>query len=176
MSVAAEKITVDRRIIEAIIRAVYRYDSFILKYGWVASELKDIAESEDEYRELDEKAYELIANGEIKNVSMIYFHPDNADDSVVVAAPCALSNDLMQMLEELADLYDYSGYEDPTAYKYGMVVERDRPSLDIVMHNLVRAHCIMTYRDDNARAIYDAFNAVYKLEKSFQKITEDVEP
>jgi len=52
----------------------------------------------------------------------------------------------------------------------------DRPSLDFVMHNLIRAWCVMTYADANAYAIYSAFNETYKLEKKFKEIIEDVEP
>jgi hypothetical protein len=175
MSAAVEKMaTVDRRIIEAIIRAVYNYDTLILKYGWIADELRALVSNEDEYRELDEMAYELIANGEVKNVRMIYYHPDNTDNSVVAVAPCTLSEEQWEELEDLAELYNYAGYEDPCAFKCDFVVKPDRPSLDVLLHSLIRAWCVMTYRDDNALAVYDALNAVYKLEKSFQKITGGV--
>ena len=73
-------------------------------------------------------------------------------------------------------MYDYAGYEDPSAYRHDFVVEPDRPSLDFVMHNLIRAWCVMTYADANAYAVYSAFNETYKLEKKFKEIVEDVEP
>jgi hypothetical protein len=167
---------VDSRIIETIIRAVYKYDSFILKYDWVEKELKNIVGNEDEYRALEEKMYELISDGEVKNVKIIFRHVDSIGDSVVAVAPCTLTEEQWEELEELADLYDYDGYEDPTAYKYDYAVERDRPSLDIVMHNLIRAWCIMRYIDDNAREVYETFKKEYGLEKSFEEITKDVEP
>lgn len=176
MSVATEKMaTVDKRILEAIIRAVYRWDSFILRYDWIADELRVLV-SEDEYNALEEKMYEYIADGKIKNVRVIFRHFDSIGDSVVAVAPCTLSKEQWEELEDLADLYDYAGYEDPTAYKYDLVVKRDRPSLDVVMHNIIKAWCVMTYADANAYAIYSALNETYKLEKSFQKITENVEP
>jgi hypothetical protein len=165
----------DSRILEAIIRAVYRYDSFVLKYGWIADELRDIVGS-DEYDALEEKMYEHLMNGEIENVSMVYYDVDAADNNVVVVAPCKLTKEQWMMLEDLADMYDYAGYEDPTAFKYDLVVKHDRPSIDIVMHNLVRAWCVMRYIDDNAREVYNAFKASYGLEKSFEEITKDVEP
>jgi uncharacterized membrane protein len=65
--------------------------------------------------------------------------------------------------------------DDPTAYRYSLVVKRD-PSLDVVLHNLIRAWCVMTYADNNAYAVYNALNAAYRLEKKFKEITEDVEP
>jgi len=167
---------VDSRIIEAIIRAVYRYDSFVLKYAWIEKELRSIVGNENELRALEEKMYEHLMNGEIKNVSVVYYHEDAVDNNVVVVAPCTLSNEQWMILEGLADMYDYAGYEDPTAFKYDLVVKYDRPSIDIVMHNLVRAWCVMRYIDDNAREVYNAFKASYGLEKSFEEITKDVEP
>jgi hypothetical protein len=166
---------VDSRILEAIIRAVFKYDSFVLKYAWIEKELRSIVNNEDEFRVLEEKMYEHIVYSGIKNVSMIYYHEDAVDNNVVVVAPCTLSNEQFATLEELADLYDYAGYEDPTAFKYVNVVKYDRPSLDIVMHNLIRAWC-MRHTDDNARKVYDAFKKAYGLEKSFEEITKDIEP
>jgi len=163
----------DKRILEAIIRAVYRYDSFVLKYAWIEKELRSIVDNEDEYKALEEKMYELIANGEIRNVGIIFRHVDSIGDSVVAVAPCTLTETQWEELEELADLYDYAGYEDPTAFKYDLAVKRDRPSLDIVMHNLVRAWCVMRYIDDSAREIYDAFKKMYKLEKRFEEIVKE---
>ena len=157
---------VDKRIVEAIIRAVYNYDSLILKYSWVEDELRALVSDDEEYGALEEKMYELIANREIKNVRIIYYHPDSIGDSVVAVAPCALAEEQWQMLERLAELYDYADYEDPSAYKHDFVAKHDRPSLDFVLHNLIRAWCAMTFRDNNALAVYKAF----KLEKSFQEI------
>jgi len=164
---------VDQRILEAIIRAVYRHNSLVLRYGWISNELKDIAR--DEYRRLDEDAYNLIVGREIRNVYMIYYHPNNTDNNIVAVVPCE-SDDLLEILEELADLYNYTGYEDPTAYKYNLAAKPDRPSLEIVMHNLIKLYCSVThrtYRLNIAKAVYDTFN-VYKLEKSFQEIIEGV--
>jgi hypothetical protein len=165
---------VDRRIIETIIRAVYRYDSFVLRYDWIAGELRDVVSNENEYKALEEEMYELISGGRIKNVRIIFRHVDSIGDSVVAVSPCTLTEEQWRELEDLADLYDYAGYEDPTAYRYSLVVKTDRPSLDIVLHNLIRAWCVMTYSDTNAKAVYDAFKG--KLEKSFTKITADIEP
>jgi hypothetical protein len=70
----------------------------------------------------------------------------------------------------LAELYDYRGYEDPSAFKHDFVVKPDKPSLDFVLHNLIRAWCGLRYGDDNARAVYDAFKAAYGLEKSYEEV------
>jgi len=164
----------DKRILEAIIRAVYRYDSHILRYDWIASELEDLV-GEDEYWTLETVMYESIVDGKIKNVRMIRGPTESADKDVVAVAPCALTEEQWRSLEELAELYDYSGYIDPTMGRYSLVVKYDRPSLDIVMHNLIRAWCMLRYVDDSARAVYDAFNATYKLGKSFQAVTRDIE-
>jgi len=165
---------VDGRIIEALIRAVYRYDSFVLKYTWIASELEALV-GEDEFSELEEKMYEYIVDGKIKNVRMIHGPTDSIDDDVVAVAPCRLSEEQWNVLIDMAELYDYSGYIDPAMGRYSLTVKPDRPSLDIVMHNLIRAWCIMRYIDDDARAVYNAFKTAYKLEKSFTQITRDIE-
>jgi len=174
MSTVVEKM--DKRIIEAIIRAVYNYDSLILKYSWIEDELRALVSNDEEYRALEEKMYELVSNGEIKNVRLIFRHIDSIGDSVAAVAPCTLTEEQWRRLEELTDLYGYAGYEDPSAYRHDFVVEPDRPSLDFVMHNLIRAWCVMTYADANAYAVYSAFNETYKLEKKFKEIIEDVEP
>jgi hypothetical protein len=161
---------VDSRILEAVIRAVYNYDSFVLKYSWIEDELKAVVKDEEEYRRLEEEMYELISDGRIKNVGIIYRHIDSIGDSVVAVAPCTLTKEQWRELEELADLYDYAGYEDPSAYKHDFVVKRDRPSLDFVLHNIIRAWCMMLYGDSNALAVYNTFSAIYKLEKSYSEI------
>jgi hypothetical protein len=173
---AAVGTTVDRRILEAIIRAVYNYDSLILKYSWIEDELRAVVSDEGEYKALEEKMYELISNGEIKNARFIYRHFDSIGDSAVAVAPCTLAEERWQELEELAELYGYAGYEDPSAYRHEFVVKHDRPSLDFVLHNLIRAQCAMTYADANAYAVYSVFNETYKLEKKFKDIIEDAEP
>ncbi len=161
---------IDGRILEAIIRAVYNYDSLVLKYSWIEDELKAIVKDENEYKKLEEKMYELIADGEIKNVRIIYRHIDSIGDSVVAVSPCTLTKEQWEELEDLADLYDYAGYEDSCAFKCDFVVKSDRPSLDFVLHNIIRAWCVMLYGDSNAYAVYNVFNAVYKLEKSYREI------
>jgi hypothetical protein len=161
---------VDSRILEAIIRAVYNYDSFVMRYDWIEDELKAVVRDEVEYKTLAERMYELISDGEIKNVRIIYRHVDSIGDSVVAVSPCTLAKEQWEELEDLADMYDYAGYEDPCAYKCDFVVKRDRPSLDIVLHNSIRAWCIMLYGDVNALAVYNMFKERYGLEKSYKEI------
>ncbi len=171
MNAAVKKTTaVDKRILEAIIRAVYNYDSLVLKYSWIEDELRALVNSDEEYKALEEEMYEAVANGEVKNVRIIYRHIDSIGDSVVAVAPCTLTKEQWEGLEDLADLYDYAGYEDPCAFKCDFVVKPDRPSLDFVLHNLIRAWCVMLYGDSNAYAVYNVFNAMYKLEKSYREI------
>lgn len=159
--------TIDSRILEAIIRAVYNYDSLILKYGWIADELRALV-SNDEYNALETKMYELFSDGKIRNVRMIYRHIDSIDDSVVAVVPCTFSKEQWEELEDLADLYDYAGYEDPCAFKCDFVVKPDRPSLDVLLHNLIRAQCVMLYGDSNALAVYEMFKD--GLDKSYREI------
>ena len=171
MNTVAEKMTaVDKRILETIIRAVYNYDSLILKYSWIEDELRTIVSDENEYKKLETEVYEAISNGEIKNVKIIYRHVDSIGDSVVAVSPCTLTKEQWEELEDLADLYDYAGYEDPCAFKCDFVVKPDRPSLDVLLHNLIRAWCIMLYGDSNALAVYNMFKETYRLDKSYREI------
>ncbi len=171
MNATAKKmVAVDQRILESIIRAVYNYDSLVLKYSWIEDELRALVNSGEEYKALEEEMYEAIANGKVKNVRIIYRHIDSIGDSVVAVAPCTLTKEQWEELEDLADLYDYAGYEDSCAFKCDFVVKPDRPSLDFVLHNIIRAWCVMLYGDSNAYAVYNVFNAVYKLEKSYREI------
>jgi len=160
-------------MLEAVIRAVYRYSSLVLKYSWIEKELRALVADEDEYHRLEEEMYEIISDGRIKNVRIIFRHVD-IGESVAAVAPCTLTEEQWRELEDLADLYDYAGYEDPTAYKYDGAVKYDRPSLDIVLHNLIRAWCIMRYIDHNAWEVYNAFKE-YGLKK-FDEIVNDIEP
>jgi len=170
MSAIVEKMTtVDKRLIESIIRAVYSYDSFVLKYSWIEDELRALV-SNGEYKTLEEEMYEYISDGKIKNVRVIYRNVDSIGDSVVAVSPCTLVREQWEELEDLADLYDYAGYEDPCAFKCDFVVKPDRPSLDIVLHNIIRAWCIMLYGDSNALAVYNMFKETYRLDKSFREI------
>jgi len=170
MSAIVEKMTtVDKRLIESIIRAVYSYDSFVLKYSWIEDELRALV-SNDEYKTLEEEMYEYISDGKIKNVRVIYRNVDSIGDSVVAVSPCTLVREQWEELEDLADLYDYAGYEDPCAFKCDFVVKPDRPSLDVLLHNIIRAWCIMLYGDSNALAVYNMFKETYRLDKSYHEI------
>jgi len=170
MNAVAEKMTtVDKRILETIIRAVYNYDSLVLKYSWIEDELRALV-SNDEYKTLEEEMYEYISDGKIKNVRVIYRNVDSIGDSVVAVSPCTLVREQWEELEDLADLYDYAGYEDPCAFKCDFVVKPDRPSLDVLLHNLIRAWCIMLYGDSNALAVYNMFKETYRLDKSYREI------
>jgi len=161
---------VDSRILEAIIRTVYNYDSLVLKYSWIEDELKGLVKDENEYARLEEEMYGLISDGAIKNVRIIYRHADSVGDSVVAVAPCTLTKEQWEELEDLADLYDYAGYEDPCAFKCDFVVKPDRPSLDVLLHNIIRAWCVMLYGDSNALAVYEMFKTAYELNKSYREI------
>jgi len=171
MNTVAEKMTaVDKRILETIIRAVYNYDSLVLKYSWIEDELRALVRDENEYKKLETEVYEAISNGEIKNVKIIYRHVDSIGDSVVAVSPCTLTKEQWEELEDLADLYDYAGYEDPCAFKCDFVVKPDRPSLDVLLHNIIRAWCIMLYGDSNALAVYNMFKEVYGLDKNYREV------
>jgi hypothetical protein len=171
MNAVAEKMTtVDKRILETIIRAVYNYNSLILKYSWIEDELRALVRDENEYKKLETEVYEAISNGEIKNVKIIYRHVDSIGDSVVAVSPCTLVREQWEELEDLADLYDYAGYEDPCAFKCDFVVKPDRPSLDVLLHNIIRAWCIMLYGDSNALAVYNMFKEVYGLDKNYREV------
>jgi hypothetical protein len=162
---AGGDMAIDERVIEAIIRAVDRYNSFVLRYSWITDELRDLVSKNKyyvlkEYYALKEKLHEYIATGRIRNVRMIY-------DYVVAVAPCEVPEEKWRVLKELAELYGYEAYDDPCSFKY-FTVMFSHPSLDFVLHNLIRAWCMLGEYDDNAEALYNSFATV--LRKKFDEI------
>lgn len=64
---------IDKRAIVAIARAVAEKRSFVVWYGDIYDALRDIIE-DDEFHEVENKLYEDVVNGRIKNVYRFWGH------------------------------------------------------------------------------------------------------
>jgi hypothetical protein len=134
---------VDRREVLAIIRAVERNRSLVLWYEDVVRELHNVAEGD--FDELNNKLYKDIMEGRIKNVYGFIGPCSVATCDVVVVAPEALSKRQLNMIEELAKLYRFKGYDGNDEY-----VEAAR-----TIHNVVKMWASRCHRmSDPAEAVY----------------------
>jgi hypothetical protein len=129
MAVQAQAVQeVDRREIIAIIRAVAKARKFAVWYSDIYDELSAMIESDDEFHRLENKLYEDIAEGRIRHVYRVGSACDDSDCDIIVVAPGELSARQLEMLRELAQLYQFARWD----------ASEDRDELDAVMHNLVK--------------------------------------
>jgi hypothetical protein len=96
---------VDRRAIIALIKAVAGFDSFVIPYSAVMDELSDMIEDYDEYHKIEESLYDAIYDGKLEYVYNIYQFDDFTMDLIVVS-PEPLSKEQLQILHEIASVYD----------------------------------------------------------------------
>lgn len=119
---------IDKRAIIAIARAVAEKRSFVVWYGDIYDALRDIIE-DDEFHEVENKLYEDVVNGRIKNVYRFWGTCDDSECDVVVVAPFELGEKQLKIIEELAQLYSFKGYDGD---------EKEREELTQTLHNLIR--------------------------------------
>jgi hypothetical protein len=102
--------------------------SFVVWYGDIYDALRDIIE-DDEFHEVENKLYEDVVNGRIKNVYRFWGTCDDSECDVVVVAPFELGEKQLKIIEELAQLYSFKGYDGD---------EKEREELTQTLHNLIR--------------------------------------
>jgi hypothetical protein len=120
---------VDKRAVEAIIRAVEKKRSYVLWYGDIYDELRSLIDDDDEFHEIENRLYEDIVDGKIKNVYRFWGMCDSSECDIIVASPVTLDERQLKMLKELAELYSFKGYDG----------DRDeREELTQTIHNLIK--------------------------------------
>ncbi len=142
---------IDKRAIIAIIKAVAKRRSFVVWYGDVYDELRDMIEDDDEFHEIENKLYEDIVERRIKNVYRFWGVCDDSECDIVVVSPVELSEDKLKMLRELSQLYSFKGYDGD---------EDEREELTATIHNLVKmwsSSCLKM--SSPAEAIYNLAKA-----------------
>ncbi len=143
---------VEKWEVVAIARAVERNRSFVLWYGDVANELRNLVG--DGLQEAEVKLYEDVMEGRIKNVYGFLGPCRGRTCDVVVVAPGPLSERQRDVIEDLAKLYTFKGYDGND--EYGEVAR--------TIHNTIKMWASGCFRMSGpAEAVY-ALAASYGLE------------
>jgi len=120
---------IDKRAVIAIARAVAEKRSFVVWYGDVYNQLRGLIEDYDEFHEIENKLYEDVVEGRIKNVYRFWGTCDDSDCDIVIVSPRELSEEKLKIIEELTELYRFKGYDGD---------EDEREELTQTLHNLVK--------------------------------------
>ncbi len=120
---------VDKRAIAAIIRAIYDTRSFVVWYGNIYEPLRYMINDDDEFHEIENKLYEDIVEGRIKNVYRFQGPCGDSECDIVVISPIELDENQLKMLSKLTELYRFKGYDGD---------ESEREELTQTLHNLVK--------------------------------------
>jgi hypothetical protein len=103
----------NERITEAIIRAMLRRMSYVIRYGDIEDELRKLATSKDEFEklrhELDDNINPIVARGKYDTcyIYRIYDDEESRRNDVIVVVPFCLGDEFEKpTLEELGRLYE----------------------------------------------------------------------
>jgi len=150
---------IDKRAIAAIIRAVYDMRSFVVWYGNIYEQLRYMINDDDEFHKIENKLYEDIVEGRIKNVYRFQGPCSDSDCDIIIVSPVELDKEKLKIIEELAQLYRFKGYDGN---------ESEREELSISLHNLVKMWA------SGCMHMSSPAEAVYVLAKNYFEIREDV--
>jgi len=132
---------------QALINAVKRARSCVLRYEYVYDEIHNIIEDEDEAREVESAAWATLRDVKIDDIVVykIYTDEDTSEnDVVVVLFDEKLTHRQLKILEEVASLYavgeyEYDVYDREDGRFYDAVTSRyKRDEVYTVLHNLVQ--------------------------------------
>lgn len=150
---------IDKRAIAAIIRAIYDTRSFVVWYGNIYEPLRYMINDDDEFHKIENKLYEDIVEGRIKNVYRFQGPCGDSDCDIVIVSPVELDKEKLKIIEELAQLYRFNGYDG----------ESEREELSITLHNLVKMW------SSGCMHMSSPAEAIYVLAKNYGfEIREDV--
>ena len=143
---------IDKRAVIAIARAITKRRSFVVWYGDIYDELRSLIDDDDEFHEIENKLYEDIVDGKIKNVYRFWGTCDDSECDIIAVSPIELDENQLKMLKELAELYSFKGYDG----------DRDeRRELTLVLHNLVKMWA------SGCLKLSGPAEAVYELAKNY---------
>ena len=151
---------IDKRAVIAIARAVAEKRSFVVWYGDIYDQLRGLIEDYDEFHEVENKLYEDVVEGKIKNVYRFWGTCGDSECDIVIVSPRELSEGKLKIIKELTQLYrfkDYDGDED------------EREELTQTLHNLVKMWA------SGCMHISGPAEAIYELAKNYGLEIEEEE-
>jgi hypothetical protein len=122
-------VDIDKREIIAIINAVAKRRSFVVWYGDIYDELRELIEDDDEFHEVENKLYDDIVERRIKNMYRFWGACDDSECDIVIVSPIELTEEQLNILRELSNLYSFKGYDGD---------EDEREELSTTIHNLIK--------------------------------------
>jgi hypothetical protein len=132
---------------QALVNAVRKTRSYVLRYEYVYDEIYDLIEDEDEAWTVENAVYGILGGYAVKIddviVYKIYVDEDTSENDIIVVLPdVELSERQLKMLEEIAELfatktyYDFSN-DEKRFYDATPIAAYERDEVYIVLHNLV---------------------------------------
>jgi len=121
---------IDKRAVIAIARALAKRKSFAVWYGDIYDELRNIIEDDDEFHEVENKLYEDIVDGKIRNMYRFWGTCDASECDIIIVTPVGLDESQLKIVKELTGLYRFKGYDGD---------EEEREELTLTIHNLIKA-------------------------------------
>lgn len=131
----------------ALINAVKRVRSYVLRYEYVYDEIYDLIKDEDEAWTVENAVYGVIRRDGVKiddiTVYKIYVDENESIDDVIVVLPGGeLPERKLRMLEQITDLfatarYDRFDRDESRFYDATPIGKHERDEVYTVLHNLV---------------------------------------
>jgi hypothetical protein len=142
---------IDKRAVIAIARAVEKRRSYVLWYGDIYDELRSLIEDDEEFHRVENRLYEDIVDGRIRNVYRFWGTCDDSECDIIVVSPIVLNENQLKMLRELSRLYSFKRYDG----------NEEREELTLVLHNLIKMW------SSSCLKISGPAEAVYELAKNY---------
>jgi len=112
----------DKRAILAVIKAVARKNSFVIRYGDIEDEMSEMIEDENEYDKVRYGFYDLLY--EQKKLKYIYYIYEDEQESYfdrIVVSPVELDDKQVDTLREIASLL---------VYGFSLDMDKDRSEIE----------------------------------------------
>ena len=155
-----QTLQIDKRAVIAIARALEKKRSFVVWYGDIYDQLRELIEDDDEFHEIENKLYDDIVDGKIENVYRFWGPCDSSECDIIVVSPKELTEEQLKMLKELTQLYSFKRYDGD---------EDEREELTSTIHNLIKMWA------SGCLKISSPAEAIYELAKNYGLEIEEEE-
>jgi hypothetical protein len=155
-----QTLQIDKRAVIAIARALEKKRSFVVWYGDIYDQLRELIEDDDEFHEIENKLYDDIVSRNIKNVYRFWGPCDSSECDIIVVSPKELTEEQLKMLKELTQLYSFKRYDGD---------EDEREELTSTIHNLIKMWA------SGCLKMSSPAEAIYELAKNYGLEIEEEE-